>query len=437
MQVNGIDLQIVTDSFHSVPSALRVAADGIDIGDFATGLVVTDSPRGTVASVHLPVETAAAEITLTAIAVDERLTIDWYSHVDHAMPISIAEVHLADNAGFSPALDIDTACRSDLVTVSGVPVAVRVAGTATDAVSRRQLTLTGCESLRAGGQMVVSTSPGSETGFDLDQMVLRSPRQLAERAAPAPITVVRGSDTSFTVDMAGSTSDRWLVLGQSRNAGWHATIDGVDLGPPVTIDGFANGWLIPAGGDLRVSLDWTPQRLVRWMVGLSAFSAMLAVWLVWRGREDRGEANSHSRSDGGKYPVIGPFPLIESVGGSPLQWPTAIAVGAGVSLFALVNLPQWPVSAGAIGLLVLFGLRVRRVGSLAAVAAALSLGFASLYIMIQQRRFRYPPVFVWPQQFERVHILGVLAILLIAAEYVRSAVSPSGDPKPDPDPDDL
>lgn len=97
-------------------------------------------------------------------------------------------------------------------------------------------------------------------------------------------------------------------------------------------------------------------------------------------------------------------------------------------MFAFVNLPQWPLAAPAIGLMVLLSLRVRRIGSLAAVAAAVCLGLASLYIMIQQRRFRYPPVFVWPQQFERVHILGVLAILLIAAEYLRAVISPAGDP---------
>ena len=44
--------------------------------------------------------------------------------------------------------------------------------------------------------------------------------------------------------------------------------------------------------------------------------------------------------------------------------------------------------------------------------------------MVEQRRFRHPPDFVWPQQFENVHVLAVLALLLLFADYLRSALRP-------------
>ncbi len=429
MDVRGIDMAIVTDSFHSVPTILNVTADGVDLGNYATGLKNVTQPRGTIATIRIPVEVSTArEITITAVEVDERLTIDWYSHVNHAMPISIAEIGTAPGVAFSPPSGVETGCRSDLISISGDPVPVRVVGSAADAVARKRLDLIGCSVATAGREMVVSTSRGMDTGIDLDQVVLRSPRDIPQPPPPTPPDVVRHSDTAFTVSVPASPLSRWLILGQSRNNGWHASIDGVDLGPPITIDGFANGWLIPGGDDVKVELRWTPQDLVRWTLGISLLTALVAIVLVWKGRPHQFEVSPDRGAgiDGGPLPEIGPLPLLQPSRGSARAWRSAIPAAIGVGLFSLVNLPQWPLAAVVVGLIVLAGLRHPRVGALAAALSAMSLGLASLYIMIQQRRFRYPPVFVWPQQFERVHILGVLAILLIAAEYVRSATAPSG-----------
>ncbi len=431
--INGISVDVVTDSVHSVPTEFRVYADGEPVGDFPTGLGLVNAPRGTVATVDLPVDTIASEITLEALAVDQRLTIDWYSHVDHAMPISIAEVRASDDMRFGPPGNIATACRSDLLSVGAVPVPVMVVGTSADGLARRDLGLVGCTSFDSGGQMVVSTAPGATTGFDLDQVVLRSPRPLPDRPTLPPVVAKRHSDTSFTVDVPGSGVDRWLVLGESRNRGWHATIDGTDLGPPITIDGYANGWFLPAGGEVTVSLDWTPQRLVRWMIIISLLALVASIVLVWRGRAHVEAFDDGPGIDGGPQPEIGPLPLLSSGRRVVRSWRVALGASTGFAAFAALNLPQWLPVAALMGLVLLAGLRWRRFGAAAALGAALSLGLASLYIMIQQRRFRYPPVFVWPQQFERVHILGVLAVLLIAAEYVRSAISPERGEHPTPD----
>ena len=72
----------------------------------------------------------------------------------------------------------------------------------------------------------------------------------------------------------GATKDQpfWLVLGQSDNSGWTASVDGHDIGRPQLVDGYANGWLInPAAGDVKISLRWTPQRNVWIALGLRIF----------------------------------------------------------------------------------------------------------------------------------------------------------------------
>jgi len=88
---------------------------------------------------------------------------------------------------------------------------------------------------------------------------------------------------------------------------------------------------------------------------------------------------------------------------------------------AAVNLPTgrpWHLlAAPALAAAAAAAVRLRSARGLLPLLASASLGVTALYVLIQQYRFRYPPDFVWPQQFEAVHILGVLAILCLAADY--------------------
>ncbi len=425
LAVESITVDVVTDLHHSVPTVLRLFADGIEIGDFPTGLTTVDSPRGTTSAVVLPVSTAGSRLTLQAVEVIERRTLDWYSHTEHAMPISIAEVDFGAGIRFGAAVDLATVCRSDLLSIDGRFVAVEVVGSAVDGAARDELQLVGCDPVDTIGDIEVAAVSGTSTGFDLDQIVLTSSRPVLSPVSSPDLVVDRRSDTEFKVQVPGSASDRWLILGQSHNRGWRATADGVDLGAPIVIDGFANGWVLPAGSDSVVRLTWTPQRYVSWMLLLSLFSVAVCLAMIWFSRQNDPAPNRPGRFDGPASPEIGPVPLLErsdpvGVGRVPMLAGAATAV-----VFAAINLPQWLPVALVMGPILVLGVRWRRFGSTAPLLATASLGLASIYIMIQQRRFRYPPDFVWPQQFERVHVLGVLAVLLIFVEYVRSAVSPT------------
>jgi hypothetical protein len=77
----------------------------------------------------------------------------------------------------------------------------------------------------------------------------------------------------------------WLVLGEGYNRGWRASCDGRDLGEPVPVDGFANGWPIERGCR-EASFVFAPGEPARW-IGLGsglACLAMLALLLVRRPR---------------------------------------------------------------------------------------------------------------------------------------------------------
>ena len=466
-----VEVDVVTDSLHSVPTVLRAVVDGADAGIFATGLTVTDAPPDTLSTVTLPVEASGSALRLVADEADERLTRDWYSNTFQPLPISIAEVRLvtgdeARNELLAPPSPVDTGCRNDLVTVNSRPIPVRVTGAAADAEARRRLDLEGCEPVMlAAGETLIITASGSDTGFDIDQLVLSSPADAPDvlsspadvpvepssptdapdvLSSPADVPAVRADagtahagdrhrDTRLSVSLTGSTDDRWLVLAQSHNRGWKAVADGADLGEPVLIDGYANGWLLPAGGAARVEFEWRPQRWVDRALAFSAVFVLLTAVVAVRGRPDRRNRMSRPGADLGPARPILVLPLLEA-DTRPASARAALVAAATVTAAAAVTLPEhprWMWIAPLIGAAVLAAARWRRGEGLLLLAAAGSLAAAAAWIMVEQRRFRHPPDFRWPQQFEEVHILGVITILLVLAAYARTiASSRAGPPNP-------
>ena len=56
------------------------------------------------------------------------------------------------------------------------------------------------------------------------------------------------------------------------------------------------------------------------------------------------------------------------------------------------------------------------------LGGVLVMAVAAAWIAIDQIRFRFPRDFVWPLFFEQAHVLGVVAVLLLAAAALESLV---------------
>ena len=415
------ELDVVVDELHSVAAAVQVLVDGSDAGTYELGLSAAKAGTAadTTATVAVPLARAGSTLRLVFVDVVERLTRDWYSNGFVALPVSVAEVRVGDSATLGPPADIDTGCRDDLVSVDGQSVPVRITGTADDALARRGLRVEGCARAVLGPpESLIVTAPGSHTGLDIDQLVLSGPRRALSPAGTGDVDAVRHSDTSYTVRVPGRDADRWLVLGQSHNRGWQATVDGTDLGPPAVVDGFANGWLLPAGAEVDVELRWTPQRLVDWALRLSLLAVAAAVLIAWRGRRDRGRpASTVARFEPDRPVWRWPW---HQAPGSPASTTAVVVAAAAVTALAAASVPDWHALAPLAGAVTVLALRRHRLWWLAPMTAAASLGIAALFVLIQQYRMRYPPDFVWPFRFEPVHILGMAAILALACDYAVS-----------------
>ena len=116
--------------------------------------------------------------------------------------------------------------------------------------------------------------------WTLQSLVLRDSLGSHIARGTPPALTARTTSTSASVDVAASSTDSYLVLGQAYDSRWAASLDGRDLGTPVVVDGWSVGWRIPAGQPHHVEVRYRPQQaatvaLVASLVGLGATGLLL------------------------------------------------------------------------------------------------------------------------------------------------------------------
>ena len=452
--VDEVELQVVADARHSIPTEVSLSADGgepvvLELPTIAPGDELGQVETVTVA---LPDELAGTSFRLALSGVDERTTTDWYSGQPTVLPVALAEVGLGTFAVERPEGDLDTGCRDDLLEVDGEPVALSIQGTVEEALSRQSLAVSTCDpDLELGGEGELGgpvlaldqgehrlrAAPGATTGIDLDGLALGSAAGGAAQVAgsgvsdlplPTPEVEVTGEGRVTTdVDVTGAEQPFWLVLGQSHNLGWHAEAQGTgDLGEPTLVEGFANGWLIdpaeaaPDGGTIAVSLEWTPQRLVWVAMALSVVGILVCLLLLWRNPRRFALATAGLRGDGWALPIepqrepLAPLPKGAQ---APVRTVVLTTAAATVVAALLIGLPWAPV----VGAATVLAQRWRWGPVTVRLAAVGMLALSALSVVVRQRRNEFPPDFIWPNHFEAVHrvVLVALALLVIDALWGR------------------
>jgi arabinofuranan 3-O-arabinosyltransferase len=107
----------------------------------------------------------------------------------------------------------------------------------------------------------------------VDSITLRRPG--ADLGTDLPASVHRNQEgVPTSVDVPARTRTSVLSLAQNVNAGWQATLNGTTLAPQ-RVDGWQQGWVLPAGSAARVDLRFTPTRLFEGLLLLGAFLALV------------------------------------------------------------------------------------------------------------------------------------------------------------------
>jgi arabinofuranan 3-O-arabinosyltransferase len=147
----------------------------------------------------------------------------------------------------------------------------------------------------------------AEPGWLLDLVRLQSTsgadgRKLAPApkvAAPPRVAVVGSSPTKVTVATEAARGPYYLVLGQGFDDRWRATMDGLPLGRPVLVDGYATGWRIADTGAHVITMVFAPQRWASVSLVASIAAIVLVLVLVLRPRRRAGDPGGVAASGGG------------------------------------------------------------------------------------------------------------------------------------------
>jgi arabinofuranan 3-O-arabinosyltransferase len=135
------------------------------------------------------------------------------------------------------------------------------------------------------GQQEFLISPGAQ--FVVDGAQLTAPGLDRGAAGPPPVAAVAGTwgPDRREVRAPASAHSRVLVIPESINPGWVARTSGARL-TPVAVNGWQQGWVVPAGDPGTITLTFTSNSLYRAGLALGlALLPLLAALAWWRTRQ--------------------------------------------------------------------------------------------------------------------------------------------------------
>lgn len=385
--VDHLDLDVVADGLHSIPTKLHLEADGKSVASFDLPAIADAAPPGRATSVPLDFTPVSARSL--------RLVVDEYRPVapdgggvisPQTLPVSFAEVSIPGIATPAMPTTVVGACRDDLVRVDGKAIPVRITGAVDDA--RTGLSLAACDSpvdLDTGSH-TVTTATGLDAGIDVDRVVLSSAAggaatNVAPRGAPldtagSTVKTVDAGNTESSVTVTTDGTPFWLVFGQSHNDGWEARTSSGAVGPHQLVDGYANGWLIRPdhAGTMTIDLTWTPQRLVWVGLAVSGLVVLLCLGLLLAAGRRRGahdEPLDVAELDAPELDVSFTY------AGTTPRLTTALATGIGVGIVSAAVSRGWIGAIAGVATVAVTLVPRARVG----VAIAIPLALASSRIL--------------------------------------------------------
>ncbi len=252
-------------------------------------------------------------------------------------PPGIAEVEIfpAPRAPVDGDRVVEIGCSDGLgITAAGQVVGISARTTTAALRSGEPLVARACspgELRLPAGQQEVSVNPGQAFTVDAVSLTVGAP---VDGAATTTPDVSEWTAASRAVQL-DSGPERLLVVPESTNPGWIARVDGRELSP-VVVNGWQQGWLVPAGAAGTVELTYRFDSLYRWslVIGLVLMALLLvAAWWPSSRRETVAERRTVS---------AGAFTLTAAglgiVGASWLLsgwWGLAVGIAVGVVAAAI------------------------------------------------------------------------------------------------------
>jgi arabinofuranan 3-O-arabinosyltransferase len=198
-------------------------------------------------------------------------------------PVQITNVEIPGVRPLSSdgAARVALACGSGpAISVGGKPVPTRISGTVADLLDGQPMAFSACGPVAVAAGHTDIVEPYSD-GFSVQSVVVdrRAPRLLSAHAvAPAQPAAVRLWTPASRVVQVSATGPSYLIVNENFNSGWQAKLAGHVL-QPVQLDGWKQGWLLPAGSRGLVTLNYQPDSAYRMSLfgGLAALAVVMII----------------------------------------------------------------------------------------------------------------------------------------------------------------
>jgi len=368
-RVNGLQLQ--TDQYlaGSRPTAVTVRFDSGEV------IAATVDDQGYVW--FYPRSTRTLDIGLKKAA--GVTNIDSATGLQRTLPVGVSEVRVLGADDLRSRVDLTQQTGASCgfgptLVVDGEPIPTRVVGTVQDVVQRRPLRWEACGSdpnadvtagtvaLAMGAHTIVA---GATSEFEPVQMSFTAPAAAGAVKDPTSrssvaASLVRPDPATMRLSVGDRSQESVLTVAQNFSEGWTAQ-DG--RGTPlvsIRLDGWKQGWVLPAGSATVVTARFTPDGPYRdgLLVGLVALLCAAAMVPLSRRRSAR------RRFGGAEHEV----PVEGLV-------PGAVAVGCGAVALAFMSGWAGVVVAVVAALVVL--LQSSGLGRVRLPAPVLVLGFVA------------------------------------------------------------
>lgn len=245
-------------------------------------------------------------------------------------PTGIAEVEVEPRPTAQATDDdrpISVGCDGGVgITVSGQVIGMQITTTAGALRRGEPVVARPCTpTVQLGaGEQELSANPGS--AFTVDTVGLdagggygtsaTSEGGAGRAAATTQPRVLTWSATSRSVHVDASDTPRLLVVPESENPGWRARLGTTEL-QPVVVNGWQQGYRVPAGASGTVALEFRYDSPYRWalLIGF-VMLALLFVAALWPARSRR-EPDAATQSPG---PMSTPLVVLAGVGWLSMSW---------------------------------------------------------------------------------------------------------------------
>lgn len=277
--------------------------------------------------INLPDQTATSmRVTVLSSAGPDTLT--WQGV--HPLPVVVGELTpigptwAPSSSAVGATVAVPCGLGPDLV-VNNERVPTRASGTRGQYIAGEAMRWEACETVDvpAGPLTIHVTATGEFEALTVEAI----PTQQSSGEETSPRTGVEvgtWSNTERKITIEGTTtSDSFLIIRENANAGWTATLGNEQLAP-ITIDGWAQAWLVPRGSSGEVSLSFTPQRL--YVVGLGG-GLMLALVLVGLAVASRGRVSRPPVVEAAELPAAVTVGGLVLAAGALLSWIGLVIVG--------------------------------------------------------------------------------------------------------------